>query len=249
MTSARSASGSAATVYVPPEDFAGDSAELSGDTYRHLFRARRLAVDDGLRVVDGRGRTREGRIAEVKRDRARVELGARLPSREPVRQVSLLVAPPRPERAAWLVEKATEMGVARVAWLDCERSARRLSDAALKRQGRVAVAALQQCGGATLPVLSGPHEWSELGSMVESLDTWWTLDPAGDCQPGTLAPQSRSAGLVIGPEGGWSDSERAALEALGGRPWSLGARVLRVETAALVGAAVLLSSPEATPAV
>jgi len=173
-------------------------------------------------------------------------MGESLPSHDSSRELSLIVASPKPERASWLVEKATELGVTRIAWLQCSRSARRFSDSVLARHGRIAIAALEQCGGATLPVVSGPHEWSELGGLLGVLDRWWTLDTAG--APGGVAESdvafagARALGLVIGPEGGWSDAERAELEALGGAFWSLGERTLRVETAAVVGAGLLLAS-------
>lgn len=233
-----------ATVLVAAEEFTADHAEVTGDTYRHLFRARRLAVGDRLRVVDGAGRAREGRVARVERDRARLELGEALAGREAPCRLSLIVAAPRGERASWLVEKATELGVAEIAWISTERSARAPSAAQIERHRRVAAAALEQCGRAALPAISGPHPWSALARLVAGFDRWWTLDPAGERRRLDAAEANDApgrVGLVIGPEGGWTGAERAELAGLGGRSWTLGERVLRVETAAVCGAALLLT--------
>jgi 16S rRNA (uracil1498-N3)-methyltransferase len=230
-----------ATLYVAPDRFDSASAEVTGDAYRHLFRARRLAVGDAVRAVDGRGRARAGRVKAVGRSAAQIELGEAQPALDPSSRVTLIVAPPRPERAAWLVEKATELGVAGIAWLECERSARSISPAALARHGRIAIAALEQCGGATLPTVSGPHAFADLSELVAGLEALWVLDPQGAGRPSPLPGARDALGLVIGPEGGWSDRERAALESLGGAAWCLGDRVLRVETAAVVGAALVLT--------
>ena len=102
------------THLVAPETFDGDRVIIEGDAYRHLFRARRLAQGAPLRIVDGAGRARSGTIDHIERKRATVELGDPLPSHEAGRNLRLVVAPLRPERASWLVEKATELGAARI---------------------------------------------------------------------------------------------------------------------------------------
>jgi len=227
------------TVYIPPPDFEGERAGVSGDLYRHLFRARRLARGDALRVVDGDGHARAARIDEVGKDGASLALGESLPVVEPALRLTLLVAMPRPERASWLVEKATELGVDRILWLRTERGPRACTESVLERHDRVAQAAMQQCGGARLPRLGGPVEWATLAERLESMDGAWVLDAGGEGVPQPAA--DGRCGLLVGPEGGWTEAERAELTDMGCRSWSLGERVLRVETAALVGAGTLLS--------
>ncbi len=224
-----------ATVVVDPDRFGRSSIEVEGDLYRHLFRARRLAVGDGLRVVDGAGRAKAAVVADVSRDSALLELGETLASPEPRHDLELWVAPPKPERAAWLVEKATELGVSAVRWLRTERSGPGYREGALERQRRVAIAALQQCGGARLPELSGPHSFE---NRPESAGQLLVLDPDG--APLAAAP-SGAATIVVGPEGGFVQAELDALGAAGASRWRLGARTLRVETAAVVAAGRLLT--------
>lgn len=225
-----------ATVLVEPERFGDDSVELTGAPYRHLFRARRLVVGDAVQVVDGAGRARAATVERVERDRASLLLGPSMAPREPAIEVELWVASPRPERAGWLIEKASELGVAAVRWLRCERAPRRFGARTLERQRRLAVAALEQSGGSRLTSISGPHDWEALPPLPEAS---WLLDPAGGQAPLELASGVRTA-VLVGPEGGFSPVERQALLDRGCRAWSLGPRVLRIETAALVAAGWLV---------
>ena len=140
-----------ATLLVDPARWEGDDLEVAGEAYRHLFRARRLAAGERLRVVDGGGRARWGEVAAVERTRARVRLGAPAAAHEPDLRLELLVPTLRPERAAWLVEKATEVGAAAVHFLHLERAPRSFGPGTLARLRRVAAAAVEQCGRARCP--------------------------------------------------------------------------------------------------
>ncbi len=106
----------------------------------------------------------------------------------------------------------------------------------------MAIGALQQCGGAWLPEISGPHVWSRLPEVRGSA---WVLDMDGR-QSLPVGRAFEAATVVVGPEGGFAPNELRDLERLGCRPWALGERVLRVETAAIV-AAGLLSIGEPLP--
>ncbi len=230
------------TVLVDPEELAGEEAVVRDDAYRHLFRARRLAVGDRLRVVDGAGRARWAEVVHVDRKIGRLGLGEPAPLHEAPQRVELLVAPLRRERASWLVEKATEIGVAAVRFLETEHTVRELSGNAFARLRRVAAAALEQCHRSRLPEISGPHGWEEVSGLLRDLPDRRLMDAgAGEgLDFGGPAVAERPAGLLVGPEGGWTDAEREHLVGLDGRPVSLGPRVLRIETAAVVGAGLLL---------
>jgi 16S rRNA (uracil1498-N3)-methyltransferase len=161
----------------------------------------------------------------------------------PLREVELVVAPPRPPRATWLVEKATELGVRSVRFLGSERAPRRYGEATLERLRRVAAAALEQSRQARLPELSGVHPWSELESLLAACVDRRRLERGGE-----VWRQGRGNGrlaLVIGPEGGWSETEKKVLDELGCRATALGPTVLRLETAAVVAAGLALAGSAA----
>lgn len=224
-----------------PEGIADGELRVEGEAYKHLFRARRLAVGDRLRVVDGHGGARWAEVSRIDRSSATLALGEPAPANEPLIRLDLLVPTFRPERASWMIEKVTELGVRAIRFLHTERAPRHFGTGTLDRLGRVAAAALEQCHGARLPEISGPHEWRELPGLTTGAEARWTLDPEAEEGWGQVPA---SGALLIGPEGGWSPREQDELRASGWRPVGLGPRVLRVETAAVVGsAAVLLRSP------
>jgi 16S rRNA (uracil1498-N3)-methyltransferase len=112
------------------------------------------------------------------------------------------------------------------------------------RGRRIAASALEQSGGARLPELSGPHTPGELPTLLAAAGPTVCLDPAA---ASPLDPAGRGpAGLLVGPEGGWSTRELAFFAALGLASARLGPRLLRVETAAVAAAAILLhgAAPE-----
>ena len=223
-----------------PEGISGGELRVEGEPYKHLFRARRLGVGDRLRVVDGRGEARWAEVARIDRSVAALTLGDPAPANEPALRLDLLVPTFRPERASWMVEKVTELGVRGIRFLHTERAPRHFGEGTLDRLRRVAAAALEQCHGARLPEISGPHEWRELAVLTEGAGARWVLDP--EAEVGSDSDRVTTAALLVGPEGGWSPREQAELRFSGWRPVGLGPRVLRIETAAVVGAAAVLLS-------
>lgn len=223
------------TLVVAAGALGGERIEIEGDDHRHLFRALRLAVGDRLRVVDGRGVARFGRVETVERRRAEVVLEGPAPAGEPQRRVELAIAAIRPERAAWAVEKATEVGVVAIHWFGSERAPRRYGERQLERFRRVAVSAVSQCARSVVPAV-GTLSWEALLELAGSLPST-VLDPAGDRRsPAGAEPRL----LIVGPEGGLTSAEAEALDARGADRWGLGPTILRAETAAIVGSALAL---------
>lgn len=242
------------TVLLRPEDLDADSVELGGATYRHLFRARRLPAGVKIRAVDGRGRARWAEVERVERQRAVLKLSTPAPSHEPSYHLYLWVAVLRPERASWLVEKATEIGVRAIRFIAAERTPRKMKPAGLERLQRVARSAVEQSHRSWMPEITGVDPWEtvvaslkEGGDEVDRyvLDTGlheeheFSSNRQSTADSSEIALQSRGE-VLVGPEGGWSDLERRQLEELGLRVVSLGGRTLRVETAAIAAAVKLL---------
>jgi 16S rRNA (uracil1498-N3)-methyltransferase len=238
---------SATTLVVPPEALAGDEHRIGGESYHHLFRVKRLAVGDALRLVDGAGRARGAEIVSISKREAVARLGAEVAANEASLAVELFVAPPKPERAAWLVEKATELGVAAIRFLPAARGARELAAAQLERLRRIAVAAVEQAGRARVPEIAAAPELDALLVELQASRTpGLALDAGGSISfsgPFSLALSTRCRlAVFVGPEGGWTEEERALLARAGVERWSLGVRTLRVETAAVVAAGILLAA-------
>ncbi|MBZ0112451.1 MAG: 16S rRNA (uracil(1498)-N(3))-methyltransferase, partial [Thermoanaerobaculia bacterium] len=222
-----------ATLVVSPAELIESEVQVEGDSYRHLFRARRLAVGDSLRLVDGQGAARNGRIETVDRRRAVISVGSVAPSLESAVDLTLWVAAPKMDRASWLVEKATELGVARVAFVRFLRSSRDLEAEHLERLRRIAVAAVGQCGRSVVPQISAPRGLHE--AVAGFGPKTYLLDPRAST--GGFPEAVSCMDLVVGPEGGLETEELECLTVAAVVPVNLGDRILRIETAAVAGAA------------
>lgn len=228
------------TILVSPPELGKNEIHIVGEAFRHHFRARRLRPGERVRLTDGEGSARWGEVVAVERSSARLRLGEAAPANDPEREVHLFVAPPRPERAAWLVEKSAELGVRRIVFITTERAPRAPGAGTLARWRRIADSGLEQSQGARRMAIEGPASWSQAIAAVTAFPRRWVLDPNGD--PGGCDAGGRCA-FLIGPEGGWTAAEAAELSLAGCGRFALGRRILRVETAAVVAAALALTPP------
>ncbi|ANM32068.1 hypothetical protein ABI59_04030 [Acidobacteria bacterium Mor1] len=217
---------------------------LGREDSRHIARVLRLGPGDPVGVFDGRGNEWAAEILEAGKDAVRVRLGEACsdPVEAPL-EIDLIQGVCRPDRLDWLVAKATEVGIHRIQLVDTERAdAPRVTDNRLERWRRIAREACKQCGRRRVPEVASPLRLKELGPSPED-----TLDLVLDGGPGAVTLATILAAeapgrvrLAVGPESGFSDAERAALEAAGWRRASLGPRTLRTETAGPVATALLL---------
>lgn len=219
---------------------AGAELPLPPGAARHA-QVRRVQPGDALVLFDGGGSDWPATVLAVGRSEVSVRIGdPRAVANELPLEVTLALGMPANERMDLLVEKATELGVARVQPLLTDRSVLRLGGerAARKREHwqAVAVAACEQCGRSRVPVVE----------PVRQLAAWLPLAPQGLRL--LLSLHSRASGLpahaahlapggalctLSGPEGGLTAAEEAAALAAGFMPTRLGPRVLRAETAPL----------------
>ncbi|MBU3737473.1 MAG: 16S rRNA (uracil(1498)-N(3))-methyltransferase [Rhodoferax sp.] len=247
-------------LYVPGPWSADAELELPPAASRHV-QVLRLQPGDALTLFDGQGGQRDATVLHMGRREVTVRTGAAWTQEsEPLRPIQLALGVPANDRMDWLIEKATELGVSAIQPLLCERSVLRASgeraEKKLAHWRGIAVAACEQCGGNRLPEV---HDWQALtdwlrqaGSGAKPLRLLLSLQP--DAQPlGEWLQRSmadapvRGIGLLSGPEGGLSPAEETLARSAGWTPVSLGARVLRAETAALAALAALQLHPATTP--
>jgi 16S rRNA (uracil1498-N3)-methyltransferase len=214
---------------------AGETARIGGEEAAHA-RARRLAVGDRVVLVDGSGREAEGAVARVGKAALDVTVEAVRGAPEEGPAVTLCVAGVRPERLDWIAEKATELGVARLVLVAPERAqAFRASAARGLRLTRVVREAAKQCGRARWPEVAGPVALADALALPAAHR--FLLDLEGGPFPSVLAADPSV--LLVGPEGGWTASERAAARESGWTAVRLPAGKLRTETAAIAGLVLL----------
>ncbi len=222
-------------VLIPPGSaVVGTRASLDQSEAHHL-RVRRAKEDEGVEVLDGSGLVGTGRLVRAGADwLVEIQSAARQPAQP---RLTLAVAAGDRERFTWMAEKAVELGVSAIVPLETARTAgvaSRLRDSHGEKIRRLVLEATKQCGAAWAPTVEAPLALDEfLARPIEG--TGWLADPAGSPPPVTLDDAPLTA--VVGPEGGFTPAERAALITAGYGPVALGTNSLRFETAALAAAA------------
>jgi 16S rRNA (uracil1498-N3)-methyltransferase len=213
----------------------GAQFSLAPEAAQHVAKALRLKAGDDLVVFDGRGGEYTASIQRIDRDRVDVKAGAWQDlEREATLAIGLVQGLPEADKMDWIIQKATELGVAWIQPVTCERSVVRLSgERAARREAhwrRVAVAACEQSGRTRVPEVR-----PTLGFMswiaVAGGERRWLLDPGGPALAAMAAPDGPLE-LLVGPEGGLAERERDLALSRGYIPVGLGPRVLRTETAA-----------------
>jgi 16S rRNA (uracil1498-N3)-methyltransferase len=191
----------------------------------HLRRVLRLRDGAAVSVTDGAGRWRLCRLAGES-----VVPDGDVRQALPAAPVTVVVAPPKGDRLEWLVQKCTEVGVARIVLVDATHSVVRWDDARaakqLDRLRRIAAEAAMQSRRVWLPIVDGP------------LPAPAVLAGATVAEPGGRPVGAGDTCIAVGPEGGWTPEEVA----LAGDRVSLGPHVLRVETAAVVAATLMVAA-------
>lgn len=216
----------------------GRTLPLDARAVHHLGTVMRRAAGDRIALFNRADGEWEGVLGALRHGRGSVVVGARL-------------RPPAPEPGPWLVlallkrdavdivvEKATELGAERLLPVRTDRTV--VPHLNLERLHRIAVEAAEQCGRLTIPSIDEPV------ALTDLLGRWDPARPLVLAEPGATRPLGRAgldpatAALLVGPEGGWASGELDALHRLSFVvPVSLGPRILRAETAAIAGLALL----------
>ncbi|MDH3719378.1 MAG: 16S rRNA (uracil(1498)-N(3))-methyltransferase [Planctomycetota bacterium] len=215
-----------------------DSARLTGAEAHHLLHVMRAAVGTELVVFDGQGAEFRAEVARTGRGEVDIRVLQRIETdRELPVRISLGVALPKGDRQRWLIEKAVELGVARVVPLITQHGVAQPTDSAITRLRRAVVEASKQCGRNRLAEICSAQPFPTFVSEAPSDTTRILAQPGGDSSWSTIArepwPTARPVVLAVGPEGGFADEEVSAAATAGWSIVDLGPRILRVETAAL----------------
>ncbi len=219
----------------------GESArvELNASQANYLGNVLRMKEGAELLLFDGRSGEWLGRIAEAGKKRIALNVQRRTREAETIPDVWLAFAPVKRSQTDWLVEKATELGVAKLIPVTTQRTV--VERVKLERLQAIAIEAAEQCGRTRLPDIDEPVP---LARLLEKRDTSRTLYFAdeGGGERAAAAFKPSAAMILTGPEGGCTDDERASIRAASNAvPVSLGPRILRAETAALAALAAYMA--------
>ena len=225
------------------ERIEGPTVALSAVDSRHALRSLRLRPGEEVTLSDGAGLLARGRLRGEEGGLAVVGVEDVRPVPRPSPRLSVALAPPKGDRLAWAVQKLAELGVDEVVLVDSDRSVRAWDPEgearALDRLRRVAREAAMQARRPFVPELVAGVAFRE---ALEGGVTPVVLMQSGESPLARAIPAGpRAVRLVVGPEGGFSPQEADLAGSVGAIRATLGEGVLRTETAAVVGAALVLS--------
>jgi 16S rRNA (uracil1498-N3)-methyltransferase len=218
-------------------------AQITNQDAHHLTRVLRVEPGQKFEISDNRN-VYLAEVESARKDLVSFAILNEIAAPEPVVYTALFAALIRLERFEWLLEKATELGVGAITPVQTDRSEKGLEHAAgkrLARWNRIAREASEQSRRTRLPEIESPIRLEHALRTAENYR--YALEeaeapPILSVLPETRQPSDRVA-LLVGPEGGWTDRERAAIAAAGWSAVSLGQNILRAETAAIAALAIV----------
>jgi 16S rRNA (uracil1498-N3)-methyltransferase len=218
-------------------------AQITDQDAHHLTRVLRVEPGQKFEISDN-FHLYLAEVETARKDLVSFRILEKMDAPQPIVHTSLFAALIRFERFEWLIEKATELGAGVVTPVQTERSEKGLEQAALKRLPRwrrIARESSEQSRRARLPAIEAPIELSD--ALRNGRGHRYALEEAGAGPILSALPDARQPGesvsLLVGPEGGWTDRERATIAAAGWTPVSLGQNILRAETAAIAALAII----------
>lgn len=235
--------------YVRPENIRGNSLLITGNEFTHLVRVLRKRVGDQVVTVDGCGNRYDVNIVSIAHDSAKAEIIKRFRLfGEPLIEVTLAAAVIKGPRFDWLVEKATEIGVRCILPVLSQRCVVEPGELKRSRWQRIATAAMKQCGRTILPEILESMDVERVVKRFSSVPIKLMAEAGSKGSIRQIALSYRhkrgdypsKALILVGPEGGFTSEEIEIACEYRFECVSLGQRRLRSETAAILGATLLL---------
>ena len=236
----------ATRIHVDADLKAGIELTLPEQAGAHLARVLRLRTGDAVSLFNGDGNDYAAELIAVGPRETRVRvLGATANGSESPLRIVLAQALARGEKMDWIVQKATELGVAEIVPLVTARSEVKLDEGRARKRlehwRAVAISACEQCGRARVPEIGAVQPLREWLSSLDpdATATRLALLPEGESGARELRAMPDTAVLAVGPEGGFDEVDSALLRGANFKGLRLGPRVLRTETAGVAGIAAL----------
>lgn len=233
--------------FVEKNQITDTSIEIIGADVNHIVKVLRAKVGDELLICDGEGQNYDAVIESASKDSVLCNIIRSYPCEtEPDVKVTLYQGLPKQGKMEWIIEKCTEIGVHTIVPVQMSRSVVKLTkeqaQKKLERWQKTAEGAAKQCGRGQIPNIQMPISIADLSKAVlpDFLLLPYEDEQVNDVKTALMNSKTTSAGIFIGPEGGFAPVEVEQLKALGAKTVTLGPRILRTETAGLVAISLLL---------
>jgi 16S rRNA (uracil1498-N3)-methyltransferase len=231
------------TFYIEPNNIQGKTAILTGEELHHARNVMRLEPGDEIELVDGLGNMHRATFLSISSEEGKLEISSTETENDPSFSLTMAMGIVKGERFEWALQKCTELGVAAFIPLITERTEVKPAKPwpRLKRLEKIIISACKQCERARFPVLESPIVLEDLKPSEYDLTIvlWESGSSPSLNETVSNIASPVSCLLVIGPVGGFTDGEIHYLVERGFIAAGFGPRILRTETAATAGAAVL----------
>lgn len=225
-------------------EFTETTAALTGPDAHHLGKVMRARPGDEVILCDGAGFDYTAAVAAVTPDRVEFRLLEKRPSEaEPAVEVTLFAGYPKQDKLEFIVQKAVELGAARIVPFFSRFcvAAPKKEDQKNARYARIAAEAAKQAGRGVIPAVELPLDIKDLPARFSEFDLVLFFYEGGGQSLRTLVKNQKRIALITGAEGGFSPEEAEKLVAAGAVPVGLGPRILRCETAPVAGLAAVMT--------
>ena len=233
--------------FVDKNQITEKSAIITGSDVGHIARVLRMEPGDELLLCDGEGYDYDAVIESISKDEIVASILRSYPCKnEPETEVTLYQGLPKQGKMEWIIEKCTEMGITTIVPVQMTRSVVKLSkeqaEKKVERWQKTAREAAKQCGRGRIPKVTMPVTITELSKsdLPDFLLFPYEAERASAVREALTGNKAKTAGIFIGPEGGFDPVEVEFLQALGAHTVTLGPRILRTETAGICALSVLL---------
>ena len=223
----------------------GDTISLSDDEVRHASMSRRLQTDSEVILLNGHGWRATGKFVQLSKRVGTVFIEEVIQLNRPVKKVTLACAIPKGDRQKVMFDMLTQCGVSDFIPLHCEFSVVKTSTKLIEKWQRIIVEACKQSGNAFTMQVHQPKSVVELMTELIESDIWsesqlFRAELNGNSEPIVMTHNNLLA--LIGPEGGFSQTEKELLDSAGVEKMSFSDHILRTETAAVAAAVKLLNA-------
>jgi len=225
--------------YCPDLPVEGEKSRLGEEETRHASASRRIRVGDTIGLIDGCCTRASAVVETVARRSLTFTVRERRSVPAPSRSIVVASAVPKGERFRTMIDMLSQLGVAAIVPLVCERSAVKPRRSSVERWRRIAIEACKQSRNPFVPEITGPVSLGDSLARVAEEHAVVYAEAGGGRLDAGLAASGRLH-LYVGPEGAFTEAEKTRLGDRGARAVGFGDNILRVETAAVSGAVLAL---------
>ncbi|EQB88254.1 16S rRNA (uracil1498-N3)-methyltransferase [Clostridium punense] len=236
--------------FISKENIHGDSCIIEGEDVKHIYKVLRLDSGDKVNINDGEGTEYLGEIEEVNKKEVKVKLIEKVElNNESNLKVHLYQGMPKSAKMDLIVQKCTELGISEITPIITERVVVKSELSEFKkvdRWNRIALEACKQSKRSLIPVINTPIEFEDLQEALKKYDL---IVVPYENQKGegikyvvteVKNKEIKDVAIIIGPEGGFEESEIQSFKDLGAYIVTLGPRILRTETAGFTALSLLM---------